>query len=345
VNRPTTPRTAPAPDAEDRGAPASPEDRTRRLLLGPATWIFLILVGLLGAFSVLSPDAFLSVQNFRNLGVDASLLLVLAVGQTFVIITAGIDLSVGAVLVFSSVVGIKAMDAVGGDGWLPAVVGLVACMTSGLAWGWLNGLLITKARIPPLIATLGTLGMALGLALVITDGLDLSGVPRELLDVGTANMPGGIPYLVLISGAIALLGGIVLAATRFGGYTYAIGSNPEAARRVGIAIDRHLVKVYALSGLLSGVAGYLSLARFASTTINGHDTDNLQAIAAVVIGGTSLFGGIGTMIGSVVGVFIPTVLQNGFVILEIQPFWQQFAVGVILLVAVFLDQLRRRKRV
>jgi ribose transport system permease protein len=136
----------------------------------------------------------------------------------------------------------------------------------------------------------------------------------------------------------------VLHGTRFGRYTYAIGSNEEAARRAGIAVDRHLIKIYGISGLLAGLAGYLTLARFATTTIAGHTTDNLQAIAAVVIGGTSLFGGIGNIIGTVVGVFIPAVLQNGFVILRVQPFWQQVAVGAVLVLAVYLDQLKRRSR-
>jgi ribose transport system permease protein len=147
---------------------------------------------------------------------------------------------------------------------------------------------------------------------------------------------------VIIAFAVALLGGILLAATRFGRYTYAIGSNEEGARRAGVAVDRHLIKVYALAGTLAGLAGFLSLARFATTTLGGHSTDNLQAIAAVVIGGTSLFGGVGTMLGTVFGVFIPAVLQNGFVIVGLQPFWQQVAVGAVLIIAVYLDQLRRR---
>ena len=137
---------------------------------------------------------------------------------------------------------------------------------------------------------------------------------------------------------------MLLAATRFGRYTYAVGSNEEAARRAGIAVDAHLMKVYALAGPLSGLAGFMSLARFATTTIGGHDTDNLSAIAAVVIGGTSQFGGIGTVLGTVFGVFIPAVLQNGFIIVGVQPFWQEIAVGAVLVGAVYLDQLRRRSQ-
>jgi ribose transport system permease protein len=141
---------------------------------------------------------------------------------------------------------------------------------------------------------------------------------------------------------VALVFGVILRMTRFGRYTYAVGSNAEAPRRAGIHVDRHLVKIYALAGTLAGLAGFLSLARFSTTTLGGHSTDNLNAIAAVVLGGTSLFGGIGTIGGTVVGVFIPAVLQNGFVITGVQPFWQQVAVGAVLIAAVYLDQLRRR---
>jgi ribose transport system permease protein len=147
---------------------------------------------------------------------------------------------------------------------------------------------------------------------------------------------------VAIAGAVAIVFGIWLALTRFGRHTYAIGSNDEAARRAGINVDRHLIMVYGLSGTLAGLAGFMSLARFATTTIGGHSTDNLQAIAAVVLGGTSLFGGIGTVLGTVVGVFIPAVLENGFVITGVDPFWRDVAVGAVLIGAVYLDQLRRR---
>ena len=186
--------------------------------------------------------------------------------------------------------------------------------------------------------------MSLGAAYLITGGVDEREVPFTLVSNVGIGRVAGVPYLVLISIAVAIVLGIVLAQTRFGRYTYAIGSNEEGARRAGVAVDRHLMKVYALAGTLAGLAGFLSLARFSTTTIGGHDTDNLSAIAAVVIGGTSLFGGIGTMLGSVFGVFIPAVLENGFVIVGVNPFWQEIAVGAVLVGAVFLDQLRRRSQ-
>jgi ribose transport system permease protein len=317
----------------------------QRLVSGSSTWIGLILVGLIAVFSLLEPDAFVDSANFRNIATDAAVLLVLATGMTYVIVTAGIDLSIGGVLVFSGVVAARAMNGAGGNNWGVITLGLVVALAAGLAWGVINGFLVSKGRIPPLIVTLGTLGMSLGAALVITGGVDEREVPFKLVtSIGTGRAFDQIPWLVIIAFAVALVFGVILASTRFGRFTYAVGSNVEAARRAGIPVDRHLIKVYALMGTLAGLAGFLSLARFSTTTIGGHDTDNLQAIAAVVIGGTSLFGGIGTMLGTVFGVFIPAVLQNGFIIVGVQVFWQQIAVGAVLIGAVYLDQLRRRSQ-
>jgi ribose transport system permease protein len=322
---------------------AEPTTRWQRLATGSTTWIILILAGMIVAFSLLEPESFATVNNARNVATNAAILLVIAVGMTFVIITSGIDLSVGSVLVFSGVVSAKAMNGIGGNGAGVLLVGLAVALGCGLGWGVLNGVLITKARVPPLIVTLGTLGMSLGLAQIITGGVDVREVPSKLVtSIGVGRLFDQIPWLVVIAVAIAVVFGVLLAATRFGRHTYAIGSNEEAARRAGINVDRHLIAVYGIAGTLAGLAGYMSLARFATTTIGGHSTDNLQAIAAVVLGGTSLFGGIGTVLGSVVGVFIPAVLQNGFVITGVEPFWRDVAVGAVLIAAVYLDQLRRR---
>jgi ribose transport system permease protein len=318
-------------------------NRWQRLATGSTTWIILILAAMIVVFSLMEPDSFATVNNFRNLATNAAILMVIAVGMTFVIITAGIDLSVGSVLVFAGVVSAKAMNGMDGDGWDVIIVGVLVAVGCGLGWGILNGLLITKARVPPLIVTLGTLGMALGLAQIMTDGVDIREVPAKLVtSIGVGRAFDQVPWLVVIAAVVAVVFGLVLALTRFGRHTYAIGSNDEAARRAGINVDRHLIAVYALQGGLAGLAGFMSLARFATTTLGGHATDNLQAIAAVVLGGTSLFGGIGTMLGTVVGVFIPAVLQNGFVIVGVEPFWRDVAVGAVLILAVYLDQLRRR---
>ena len=194
---------------------------------------------------------------------------------------------------------------------------------------------------PPLIVTLGTLGMALGFAEVITGGVDLRDVPTVMVNsVGFGNIVWQVPTLAVISAVVVVIGIVLLHRTRFGLHTYALGSNPEA-RRSGLSVHRHLIMVYALSGLLAGFAGWLNLAFFQSTTIGGQSTTNLSVIAGVVIGGTSLFGGYGSIFGSVIGLFIPATLQNGFVIIGIQPFWQQVVVGAVLIAAVYVDQQRR----
>ena len=341
----TTPVIPPDEEVLDEGPETEPDAPLwQRLLGGSEISIALILLGLILVFSALKPAEFFDISNARNIATDAAVLLVLATGLTYIIITAGIDLSVGAVLVFSGVVSAKVMNSMGGNDWGVILVGLVIALLAGGAWGILNGTLITKANIPPFIVTLGTLGMALGSALLITGGVDEREVPFKLIEtIGSGRLFDQIPYLVIIAAAVALVFGIILAQTRFGRYTYAVGSNPEGVRRAGVNVDRHLIKIYALGGTLAGLAGFLSLSRFGTTSIGGHSTDNLDAIAAIVIGGTSLFGGVGTMIGTLVGVFIPAVLRNGFVIVGVQPFWQQVAVGAVLIFAVYLDQLRRSR--
>jgi ribose transport system permease protein len=334
-----------APETEDLldDAPEPPQPLWKQILTGQSTSILLILIGLIVVFSASSFNQFFAIANARNIATDAAVLLVLATGLTYVVITAGIDLSVGAVLVFSGVVSAKLMNSVGGNGWGTIIAGLVTAVLAGCAWGILNGFLVTKAKIPPFIVTLGTLGMALGSALLITGGVDERSVPFKLIDTVGSGRLFGFPYLVLIAVVVAIVFAIILSQTRFGRYTYAVGSNAEGVRRAGVNIDRHLIKVYALGGTLAGLAGFMSLARFGTTSIGGHSTDNLDSIAAIVIGGTSLFGGVGTILGTVVGVFIPTVLRNGFVIVGVQPFWQQVAVGAVLIAAVYFDQLRRSR--
>jgi ribose transport system permease protein len=309
--------------------------------------VFAILVVLYVVFAMLRFQHFASPANVRNILSDAATLLVLGVGMTFVIICAGLDLSVGMVLIFSGVIAAKTMVVFGGvdAGWGGILLGIAAGLAAGAAWGLLNGLLVTKAHVPPFIVTLGTLGMALGFAQLLTGGVDVRDVPDRLSStLGNGLLFGQIPYLVIVALAVAAIGALVLATTRFGRYSLAVGSNDEAARRAGINVNLHLIKVYTLSGLLAGVAGVLDLARFDTTTLTGHTTDNLSAIAGVVLGGTSLFGGVGSVIGTVIGVLIPAVLQNGFTILGVQTFWQSVAVGAVLILAVYFDQLRRRAR-
>lgn len=315
----------------------------RKLMRVQAFQILLVLVVIFLVFSALAPSIFPAWSNLRLIIQNVSILAVLGIGMTFVIVTSGIDLSIGSVLVFSGVVSALTMRALGGDGWPTAVVGILVAIACGLAWGTLNGVLIAKAKVPPLIVTLGTLGAALGLSQVLTGGVDVREVPAVLTDnIGYGNVVGTtLPLISLISLILIVFFGIVLHKTRFGLYTFAVGSNEEGTRRVGVKVDRQLIMVYMLSGGLAGLAGIMSLSQYGTTAIAGQTQTNLNVIAAVVIGGTSLFGGIGTIFGTIVGLFIPAVLQNGFVIVGVQPFWQQVAVGFVLVLAVYIDQRRR----
>jgi ribose transport system permease protein len=325
--------------------PGNPgESRIGSVLKSQSAALFLILVLLASFFSILRPHAFPRIANILNMATDASILLVLAVGSTFVILTGGIDLSINGVLVFSGVAAAMAMLEVGGDSAGVLLAGLAAAIVVGAAWGALNGFLIAKAKIPALIVTLGTMGMSLGLSLLLTGGVDISDIPDRLVTTVGSGRIGGVPVLAVITALIFVLGCLLLSLTRFGRYTYAVGSSLEACRRSSIDVTGHLIKVYLLAGALSGLAGYLSLARFATTTLGGHTTDNLQVIAGVVIGGASLFGGSGGLMGSLIGIIIPVVLLNGFVVLGLPPFWQQVTVGAVLIGAVYFDQLRRRLR-
>ena len=335
----------------------NPEDMTGRpeatiwQKLGSSNtlWVGVILVGLVVAFSVLHPGAFLTLFNIQELFIQLCLLLLLAVGMTFVIITGGIDLSVGTVLIFSGVVSAELMQSLGGgdatkDGVGVILLGLVVSIAAGGVWGLVNGWLVAYANVPPLIVTLGSFGAALGVADLITDGNDVRTVPSALRNTVGSGTFFYIPYLVIIVAVITLFFGWLLHTTKFGRYTYAVGSNPEAARRVGIPLKKQLLWVYLLTGLLAGVAGFLSLAFFGTTTVAGHTTDNLSAISGVVLGGTSLFGGSGVLLGTVFGTFIPQVLSSGFVISGVPPFWQPVAVAIVLVAAVWFDQRRRKAR-
>jgi ribose transport system permease protein len=293
-------------------------------------------------FSAIAPSTFFTLFNFRNIIINISVFAVLGVGMTFVIITAGIDLSVGSVLVFSSVIAVKAIIAVGSKGWGATFVGIFVALVVATAWGALNGWLVSIAKVPAFIVTLGSLSAALGVSQIITGGIDLRGATPELVDkIGFGNIYEQIPVLGVIALVVVILGGILLHKTKFGLLTYAVGSNNEACRRVGINVNRQLILVYSLMGFTAGIGGIMSLAMYQQTTIAGQSNTALTVIAGVVIGGTSLFGGYGTIFGTIIGLFIPIVLQTGFIIIGVVPFWQNVVVGVFLVAAVYVDTARR----
>jgi ribose transport system permease protein len=334
-------------------------ERTRRDRVTDAfsrSWLLFFLIALIGYFWLSTPSGtFLTWANLEQIALNTSQVILLAIGETFVIVTAGIDLSIGGILFFSAVLGGEVMLHLSGtseqtiNGQYPhsgiaIPAGIAVCILAGTGWGIINGTLITKLRLPPFIVTLGTFGMTFGFGDLISGGAYLPApVPPALSSHFGNGKIFGLYAPIYVAIFFLLVAHVVLHHTRFGRYTAAIGSNVEGARRTGIAVDRHIIKVYGLAGFLAGVAAVLDLAIFTNTTSVSHQTDNLSAIAAVVIGGTSLFGGVGTVLGSAVGAFIPTVLQNGLVIEEVQPFWQEVVVGAAIIMAVWFDQVRRRR--
>jgi ribose transport system permease protein len=334
----------PAPAAA--GWPDAGRRLAGRIAAASESWLLLALIIMIVIFTVQAPGKFLTLTDFSLMGQDAAWLLVMAVGETFIIITGGIDLSVGSLLVLAGVMTDLYCIHHGGANasWAAIAVGCLVGIATGCAWGAVQGFLVAKGKVPPLIVTLaGFIAAGEGVAYLITGGADFRTVPNRLVNTIGLGSVLGVPWLIVISFLIAIVGGLVLAATRFGRYTYAIGSNPEAARRAGIGVDRHLIKVYALSGLLAGVGGILSLASFDSTTIAGHAFDNLEVITAVALGGASLFGGRGSMIGSFIGLAFSTVLLEGLVIIGVNQYWQEVAIGAALVAAVYLDQFRRQQ--
>ncbi|MFT4028305.1 MAG: ABC transporter permease [Protaetiibacter sp.] len=312
-------------------------------------WILGILVVLMLFFTVATGGVFLSSSNLSDMLLNTTSILIIAASQTIVLIAAGIDLSIGSVIVFCSVAAATMFRDFSGsaeNGYptliLAVLASTVVTIVLGIFWGFLNGWLAARMRIPAFIATLGTLGMALGLAQVWTSGLNVTGVPSAIQQgFAQTRFLGVIPWPVLITAFIVAGLWILLHHTRFGMRTYALGSNPESLRRAGVNVVRHLIIVYTIAGALAGVVALMEVARFSTVSLMSNTQTNLNAIAAVVIGGTSLFGGYGKMLGTIVGAFIPAVLRNGFVLMGIQPFWQTVVLGAVLILAVFADQVRR----
>lgn len=305
-------------------------------------WILVVLFAFLFIFGISAPG-FLTLRNWLGTSVYAVEYLVLALGETFVIITAGIDLSVGSLLGLSAVAAgfvMQGLFKAGEPTWIIVLFGVIGGMAAGTAAGFINGLCITRLKISPLIVTLGMLGIARGVTFLLSDGTDITEIPDVLGAFANTAILGVVTAPVLITILTTVILWTVLHKTRFGRYTFAIGSNAEAARLAGININRHLVKVYTLSGFLAALDGMLILSRFVTASPLTGTNDELSAISATVIGGISLFGGRGNIIGSVVGAIIISVLVTGLILLNVQPYWQMVAIGVILMVAVYADQRR-----
>jgi ribose transport system permease protein len=297
---------------------------------------FITLVTLFVALSIASPY-FLTYTNLSSVVRQTAVINIMALGMTLIIIAGGIDLSVGAVLAFSGLLGTMAMEA----GWsIP--VGVLVGLLCGLFWGLTNGLLITQLKINPFIVTLGTLGIARGVTLIISNGLPVHRIPKEFSFLGEGNLLG-VPFVLWVLVFCAALTHVILEHTRMGRYAFAIGSNPEAAYYTGIPVDFHTTAVYAYSGLLCGLAGMIEASRLMTGQPTAGQGYELQVIAAVVIGGGSLRGGEGSVIGTLVGAFIMGLLANGSDLLGISPYLQQAIIGGVIILAVAVDELRKRK--
>ena len=338
-------------DAEITQPQAGALDRARTLLArGLATaggrgGALVILLALVVAFS-LAADNFLTVDNLRNILRQYSVPAILAVGQTIVIVSAGIDLSVASTAALSgSVMGVMYAH----EGY-PEPVALLLGLAAGFAVGAINGFVITKWRVPDFIATLGAFTAVRGVALLVTDGLPVPDytkakegrtVPETVTTLG-ADSVFGIPLIAVVAGACALLGWFILSRTTLGRSAYAIGGNREAARVSGIRVERTKWMIYVFSGLMAAVAGFMLTGRQGSANALMGEGMELQSIAAVVVGGTNLFGGEGTIGGTIIGVLIIGVLNNGLNILGVADFWQRVVNGSIIVAVVALDQWRRR---
>lgn len=343
---------ASGPTASPSEGALTPEGRWRIWLSSPAGWIFVVNVVLALLFTILSQDHdFATWLNFQAVTEDVSEGLLLSLGLAMLMGATVIDLSLGANLVLASVVGavvLRSMGALsttatsGHEG--AALVALAACLGAGALFGLVNGVLITVLDVNSLIATLGTLGVGTGLAFVISGGNDIYGIPSVMRSDFALNYLWKIPLPLVVGLLVAAWFAWVIRSTQFGMRTLAIGSNRVSAERSGIRITAHILKLTTLAGALAGLAGYIDIARFGSTNINGHTLDSLNAVTAVVLGGTALTGGRISIWGTVWGTLLASLLLDGLVVLNVQSFYQQIATGVILVIAVALGQYRAKRR-
>ena len=296
-----------------------------------------ILVVMWVALGFMSPY-FFTVGNLFEITLQMAVIGIIAAGETFVILSGGIDLSVGAVFACSAVVGGLVL---GSTGSLP--LALAATVSFGALLGLVNGLLITRLRVPPFIATLGMMGVARGLALILTGGVPIYGLDPGYRFIGQGKLLGVIPVPTLIVVVVFILGVIIANYSRFGRFIYAIGSNTEAARLSGIKVARVTVGVYVICGMLTGLASIVEAGRLGIIQPAGGNGYELLAIGAVVVGGASLFGGEGSIIATLIGAIIVTTIRNGLNILGVNAFWQYVVNGVVIVAAVAADQYRRRR--
>lgn len=330
-----------------------PNGQTQRKAMPPEVSILLVLVGIAAIFEILGwalvgQSFLLNMSRIQIIILQVSVIGIIAIGVTMIIITGGIDLSSGSVVAMS---GIVAATFAQSSSWpkvlhpvltdLPFIAPLLVGLAVGGLAGLLNGFLITKTKIPPFIATLGMMVSARGVARWYTNGSPVSGFTNEFAMLGNA-LDRWMPVVIFV--VVAIVFHVVMRYTRFGKFTYAIGANTQAARVSGINIDRHLIKVYAIAGVLTGLAAMVAIARIKTAQPGMGLMYELDAIAAAVIGGVSLSGGRGRIVGTVIGALILGVMMSGFTFLRIDAYYQDIIKGGIIVVAVIVDQHRQSKR-
>jgi len=293
--------------------------------------VFLLLCAVLTVLS----DRFLTASNLINVLRQSTINGIIAIGMTYVILTAGIDLSVGAILALSTVITADMLQK-----GMPVPAAILVGLGVGAVLGLISGSIITKIGVPPFVATLGMMVTARGLALVYTEGRPITGLPEGFRFLGTGSI-GPIPMPIIIAAIAFIIGNILLKRMKIGEYIYAIGNNPVAARYAGINVDRYITFVYVFSGLLSALAGMILIARLNSAQPTAGVAFEFDAIAAVVVGGTSFAGGEGSLWGTLLGVLVIAVLANGLNLLNVPSFYQPVVTGVVIALALLLYKLLR----
>jgi ribose transport system permease protein len=297
---------------------------------------FLTLIVLFVGLSVGSPH-FLTGPNLSSVVRQTAVINIMALGMTLIIVSGGIDLSVGAILAFGGLMGSMAMER-----GVPIPAAVLIGIVSGGFWGLTNGVLITRLRINPFIVTLGTLGIVRGITLIVSNGLPVHQIPQKFSYLGEGNLLG-VPFVLWVLLVCAVLVHTILERTKLGRYAFAIGSNEAAAFYAGIPVAFHVTAVYAIGGMLTGLAGMIEASRLMTGQPTAGQGYELQAIAAVVIGGGSLRGGEGSVVGTLIGAFIMGLLSNGSDLLGISPYLQQAIIGAVIILAVTVDEIRKRK--
>jgi ribose transport system permease protein len=298
--------------------------------------VFLILIVLI-VFLSIATDTFFTASNIFDVLLNSSFIAIMACGMTMVIITSGIDLSVGSVMGFVGMF----MAIMMVDYSLPPIIAILLGLAMGTLFGFINGLLVTRAKLPPFITTLGMMSVGRGLAYVMSGGWPISGFPDSFMVSGQGHFLG-IPLPVIYLLIVAIIAHVFLKYTVLGKHIYAVGGNEKAAKLVGIKAEKVILITYVINGFLAAVSGFLMTSWLGMAQPNAGQGYELDVIAATVIGGTSLSGGDGSILGAILGAWIMATLRNGMILLRVSSFWQEIVIGVVIVVAVALDKMRSR---